>query len=227
MELYSYSLSLFSAKVRIALAEKQLHYVLHDVPFDPNRGYVPKHPKVAALNPKQQVPVLAIGDFALYDSTVIVEYLEDLVPEPALYPREPRAKARCRLLELEADEVFFAPISALIQRRYARAAGAPEDPDERPRCAAAFEAHCERLSGQLADAEYLCGQFGIADISHVLVAGYGLGLGLSVPPALGNLIAWFARVGARPSVAREIEAMTKLAHALSLTEPGREAQVSL
>lgn len=226
MELYSYSLSLFSAKVRIALAEKQLDYVLHDVPFDPERGYVPKHPRVAALNPKQQVPVLTAGELALYDSTVILEYLEDLVPEPALYPREAPAKARCRLLELEADELFFAPIGALIRRRYARAAGAPEDPDELPCAAAAFAAHCERLSGQLGNAEYLCGEFSVADVSHLLVACFGLGLGLAMPPELANLNAWFARVGSRPSVAHELRVMAEAASKLPPSQPARELQVT-
>ena len=225
MELYSYSLSLFSAKVRIVLAEKQLGYVRHDVPFDPERGYVPKHPQVAALNPKQQVPVLTAGDLALYDSTVILEYLEDLAPDPPLYPREPKAKARCRLLELEADEVFFAPVATLIRRRYARAAGVPEDPQELPQSAAAFAAHCERLSGQLGDAEYLCGAFSVADISHLLVACFGLGLGLATPE-LANLNAWFARVGSRPSVAHEIGVMTEAARVLPPSQPAREVQVS-
>lgn len=215
MELYSHPLSLFSAKVRIVLAEKQLDYVLHDVPFDGDRGYVPKHPQVATRNPKQQVPVLTAGDLVLYDSTVIMEYLEDLLPEPALYPREPSAKARCRLLELEADELFFAPVGTLIRRRYLRAAGAPEDPEELPRSAAAFAAHCERLSGQLGDAEYLCGAFSVADVSHLLVACFGLGLGLATPPDLANLNAWFARIGARPSVAHEIRVMTEAASKLS------------
>lgn len=209
MELYSYALSLFSAKVRIALAEKKLDYVRHDVPFVPDRGYVPKHPQVVALNPKQQVPVLSIGDFSLYDSTVILEFLEDLVPEPALYPREPRAKARCRLLELEADEVFFAPVLVLIRRRYARAAGAPEDPAEYPQSKAAFEAHCARLSRQLGEADYLCGGFGVADISHLLVVCFGMGFGLAIPPEFQNLHAWFYRVAARPSLAHELASMTE------------------
>lgn len=226
MELYSYPLSLFSAKVRIVLAEKQLDYVLRDVPFDPDRGYVPKHPRVTALNPKQQVPVLAADDFALYDSTVIMEYLEDLVPEPALYPREPRAKARCRLLELEADELFFAPVFTLIRRRYARAAGAPEDPEELPRAAAAFTAHCERLSLQLGAAEHLCGRFSVADISHLLVACFGLGLGLPMPPELTNLNAWIARVGSRPSVAHELRVLTDAARKLPVPQPTREVRVS-
>ena len=51
---------------------------------------------MAALNPKGEVPVLVDGDLVLYDSTVILEYLEDRNPEPALYPREPPERSTTR-----------------------------------------------------------------------------------------------------------------------------------
>jgi glutathione S-transferase len=76
MKLYSGPLSLFSGKVRIALAEKGLSYELVSVPFT-RAGYQPKHPVVAAVNPKAQVPVLEDGELMLCDSTLILEYLED------------------------------------------------------------------------------------------------------------------------------------------------------
>ena len=43
------------------------------------------------------------GSFSVYDSTVICEYLEDRYPERALYPRDPRQRAMCRLIEDIAD----------------------------------------------------------------------------------------------------------------------------
>src|SRR5512147_1253293 len=83
--LYSGPMSLFTGKVRIALDEKGIGYELVSVPFS-RAGYQPKHPKVLELNPKAQVPVLVDGDVAIYDSTIIFEYLEDTHPLPALYP---------------------------------------------------------------------------------------------------------------------------------------------
>src|SRR5438445_756592 len=105
MLLYSGPLSLFSRKVEVALAEKAVPYQRVMAPFTQTKGYAPKHPAVLAANPKGQVPVLADGDLILYDSTVIIEYLDEKYPEPLLSPKEPQARARCRLLELEADEV--------------------------------------------------------------------------------------------------------------------------
>ena len=106
MILYSGPMSLFTGKVRIALDEKGLDYELVSVPFS-RAGYQPKHPKVLELNPKQQVPVLVDGEVAIYDSTIIFEYLEDRHPSPPLYPREPGQRARCRVLEAAADEILF------------------------------------------------------------------------------------------------------------------------
>src|SRR6266567_1379206 len=116
MLLYSGPLSLFSRKVEIVLAEKTLAFERVLVPFSQTKGYAPKHPAVLAANPKGQVPVLIDGDVTLYDSTVIAEYLEDKIPNPSLFPRQPEARARCRLLELEADEVLLVPVRALMFR---------------------------------------------------------------------------------------------------------------
>src|SRR4028118_716419 len=96
MKLYSGPLSLFSRKVEIALREKDLPFERIGVPFSQTRGYSPKHPDVLAANPKGQVPVLVDGDLTLYDSTVILEYLEDAHPEPALLPPGPPDRARRR-----------------------------------------------------------------------------------------------------------------------------------
>src|SRR5919198_5060210 len=100
MLLYSGPLSLFSRKVEIALGEKGLAFERVMVPFTQAKGYAPKHPAVLAANPKGQVPMLVDGELALFDSTVIFEYLEDAYPRPPLYPRGAVARANCRLIEL-------------------------------------------------------------------------------------------------------------------------------
>src|SRR5256885_9128856 len=84
------------------------------VPYESNAGYHPKHPEVVRINPKQQVPVLVHGDLEIFDSTQIFEYLEDLVPEPPLWPSGPQARARARLLEHQSDEVYFPHVIRLM-----------------------------------------------------------------------------------------------------------------
>ena len=103
--LFSGPLSMFGAKAQIAMHEKGLPFELVMVPF--KTSYEPKHPEVLRINPKRQVPVLIHDHLEVFDSTQIFEYLEDLQPDPALWPREPKARARARLLELKSDEVYF------------------------------------------------------------------------------------------------------------------------
>src|SRR5918999_1115304 len=112
LRLFSGPLSMFGAKAQIAMLEKGLEFELVMVPF--KTSYEPRHPEVLRVNPKRQVPVLIDGELEIFDSTQIFEYLEDLKPEPALWPREIRARARARLLELKSDEVYFPNIIRLM-----------------------------------------------------------------------------------------------------------------
>src|SRR5262245_55012580 len=215
MKLYSGPLSLFTAKVRIALAEKGIPYQRIEVPFSRGRGYQPKHPEVLAHNPKAQVPVLVDGDLVLYDSTVIVEYLDESVPEPPLLPREAKARARCRLAELHADEVLFPHVLALIRGVFYT----PEAERDAARIAESREAILSiyaELDRELAGRSWLGGDvFGAADVAYALTVAFAAQLGAPIPAGLERLDAWLARTAARPSVARELAEMAKYAAELA------------
>ena len=114
MKLYSGPLSMFGAKAEIAAREKGLDFDLVMVPFEMKTLYEPKHPDVLRINPKRQVPVLIDGDLELFDSTQIFEYFETLKPDPALWPADPKSRARARLLEHKSDEVYFPHIVRLM-----------------------------------------------------------------------------------------------------------------
>ncbi len=203
MKLYSGPLSLFARKVEIALAEKGLAFEREMVAFSQTEGYSPKHPAVLAANPKGQVPVLIDGDLALFDSTVILEYLDDAYPEPALLPREPKARARCRMLELIADEVLLRPLQRLMYRTE------PENPDPVRRRqladdAAKAEAELAVLYGLVAarlEGPYLCGGYSIADIGMYMSLMYAQRLGGPGLDEVPDLEAWYDRVRERPAVA--------------------------
>ncbi len=205
MKLYSGPLSLFSRKVEIALHEKGLSFERVMVPFSQAKGYAPKHPAVLAANPKGQVPVLVDGDLTLFDSTLILEYLEDAYPAPPLRPADPRERARCRLVELTADEILFPLVARLSYRT--------EPPAHEPARQLAREAEGTRaetairdlyvtLEDRLAGREFFCGDFSIADIAMFMTVLFALRLR---GPGFGEcaaLASWHARVGARPAVAR-------------------------
>jgi glutathione S-transferase len=208
VKLYSGPLSLFTAKVRIALAEKRIAYERVEVGWSFEDRYLPHHPDVAELNPKREVPVLVDGDLVVYDSTLILEYLEERQPEPRLYPEEIAERARCRQLEAAADEILFPPLWDLIDAGfYPGGSGGGGDAERLARAKAELSALSDGLEKELAGREYLCRDFSVADIGTFIVLQAANTLGAPVAetrPALGR---WFERVLARPSVRREVDEM--------------------
>jgi glutathione S-transferase len=167
---------------------------------------------VVALNPKQQVPVLVDGDLALYDSTIILEYLEDRHPEPALYPRDPARKARCRVLEAAADEILFPSVWELIREVFYKPDGAGRDEAAVANAKQAIAAHYDRLEGRLGEQSYLCGApdgaaggLSVADIGYFMTITFATSLGQGLGASHPGLQAWYGRLLARPAFARELE----------------------
>lgn len=223
MKLYSGALSLFSRKVEIALREKGLPFERIQVPFSQTRGYSPKHPDVLAANPKGQVPVLVDGDLTLYDSTLILEYLEDAHPDPPLLPQTPRERARCRLLDLFADEVMLVPLRALMHRTEpgARKSERWEANEARAREAeAVLDGHFAELDRKLQGKDYLCGAFSMADISVFMPVLYARRLGGPSLKPHGALFAWSARLERRPSFAEAAAAIREADRELSAPVEG-------
>ena len=204
MHLYSGPLSLFSKKVEIALAEKGLAFERTLVAFTQSEGYKPKHPAVLAANPKAQVPVLVDGELTLFDSTVIFEYLEDAYPKPPLYPSGAVAKARCRQLELFADDVLLLPLRTLMNRSVPRDPARWEAQEaEAAKGEAKLSEHFAELEKKLGAQDWFCGAFSVADIALFLMFFWSKRL--KGPATEGRLGAWYERCLKRPSIAKVIE----------------------
>jgi glutathione S-transferase len=192
MRLFSGPLSMFGAKTEIAALEKGLDFELVMVPFE--ERYEPKHPEVLRINPKQQVPVLIHGDLEIFDSTQIFEYFEDLQPQPPLWPEEPVARARARLLELKSDEVYFPHIIRLMGLQ-----SSSEDPTAITARHAAAR-YYEEIDGPLVDREFLTGTYSFADIAFYMAQLFGARMGAPMTDATPNLLRWRDRMTARPAV---------------------------
>jgi len=91
MALLSDGKSHYSHRVRIVLAEKGV--VSEIIPIDANN----KPTELADLNPYNTLPVLVDRDLSLYDSWVMMEYLDERFPHPPLMPVQPVARAYTRL----------------------------------------------------------------------------------------------------------------------------------
>src|SRR6185369_4106908 len=121
--LYEHPLSPYAQKVKIALREKK-------VEFEPRIPdlFSGGDAEFQSANPRQEVPALIDDGTAVFDSTIILEYVEDRWPEPALLPRGAAARARVRMLEELCDTYFEAVNWAVFEIRiFQRATDAQAD----------------------------------------------------------------------------------------------------
>ena len=110
LELYHHGSSACAAKVRFALAEKQLTWQGHYVDILAGEQF---KPEFLAINPKAVVPVLVHDGEIVRESTVICEYLEECFPQHRIYPSSPLERAQVRIWTKAVDEELHPACSAI------------------------------------------------------------------------------------------------------------------
>ena len=108
MTLFSGPADHYSHRVRMVLAEKGVTVDIVDV--DPNT----KLEELAELNPYGNVPTLLDRDLVLYESAVIMEYLDERFPHPPLLPVYPVARAQSRLLVHRIEKDWSGRVDLLM-----------------------------------------------------------------------------------------------------------------
>lgn len=196
--LYEHPLSPYAQKNKIALREKGVTFTAV-TPQAIGTGALAA--EMAAANPRAEVPALVDDGFAVFDSTVIQEYIEDRWPTPPLLPATPAARARARMIEEVMDTQYEAVSWGMMEIHvFGRATG--------DAAAALMARATEQIAGlnawlerQLGSDDWLAGAaFGWADAAAVPFVNGAAGFGLA-PAAGGALARWLERVNARPSVA--------------------------
>jgi glutathione S-transferase len=194
----------FAWRVWLALEHKKLPYELRVMSFD--KGDL-KQPAFQALTPRGKVPLIQDGDYVLYESTAIMEYLQDAYPSSgaALFPGDPKPRGIARRLIREADEYLMASLEELLEQ----VLFVPQDKRNDAAIAAAkdkFFAELPHWRGAVAAAgkDFLVGSAGAADFT--VYPFFALALrtqkrhpSLGVDAAFGpQLTAWMRRVEALP-----------------------------
>lgn len=198
LTLYEHPLSPYAQKCKIALLEKGVPFQLK-MPAAIGSGQVDA--EFLKASPRGEVPALVDGDFAVFDSTVILEYIEDAYPSPALLPRDPKLRAKARMIE-DAMDTLYEPINwGLGELRYFKRAEGERARVIEARAAAQARDFFGWLERQLGDQEWFCGVFGWADLSVIPYINGSTGLGVGPEPS-SKLGQWQARANARTSIAQ-------------------------
>lgn len=195
--LFEHPLSPYAQKVKIALREKAVEFTAK-LPM--NLGAGDAAGEFLLANPRAEVPVLIDGETRVFDSTIILEYVEDRWPKPALLPAEPAERARVRMIE-EVMDTHYEPINWGLGEIswFRRAEG---DLAEALRASAArqtqgFHGWLER---ELGGRTWFNGAaFGWGDLAVVPYVAASAALG-NAPLAGSKLAAWLERTLERPSV---------------------------
>ncbi|MEX6502358.1 glutathione S-transferase N-terminal domain-containing protein [Pseudomonas zhanjiangensis] len=106
----------YSHRVRIVLAEKGVSAEIISV----EQGRCP--PQLLEVNPYASLPTLVDRDLALYESTVVMEYLDERYPHPPLLPVYPVARANSRLLIHRIQRDWCALVDLILDPRSKEAA---------------------------------------------------------------------------------------------------------
>lgn len=194
IKLYSYGPSSHSRKVRAALLEKGLEFSRVNIDLSKKEHKAPEYLKI---HPFGQVPALDDEGFILYDSTIINEYLEDEYPYPPLMPKDSEGRARARLLE-DLRDSHFNPAAGQLNRELRKPEG-ERDQKVIDQARAKISECFDRLEKELQGREYLAGEFSLADIAFYPSIDSLDRIQVQVDPKYQKVIAWIARLKARPS----------------------------
>jgi glutathione S-transferase len=193
--------SAYAWRVQLALEHKALAYERKVLSFAAGDT---RKPEFLALNPRHRVPVIVDGDFVLYESNAIVEYLDEAYPGRGspLFPGDARQRALVRRLIAETDNYFDKATDPVVEEAFSKK---PEERD--PERLAAGEAGLKEEYAMFTRAmrgDFLAGPLSAADFTlYPLVAFLdrcALKLPGFDPKALltPQMAAWKARIESLP-----------------------------
>jgi len=183
----------FCWKVRIALAETNIEYDLITLGPDDDRT------ELNRFSPNGTTPVLVQGEQAIWESAVIVEYINDVAPG-ILLPGEASARAHARLLHRYSDHQIGQHLREVIFEKRAK----PErewDWDRIVKGENGWRGCLDWLEGTLEEQDFFAGPFSMAECAlfprFALADRYGVGVDDRHP----RMLRWYTQLCKRASCA--------------------------
>ena len=166
LQLYCSVLSPYARKVRIVLAEKQIPHEFIEISASAPGSPVPK------INPLGKVPVMVVDDeTVLYDSGVIAEYLDMLVPAPSLLPAGGMERVLVRRWDALGQGICDAAVAIAHERN--RSVEAQRSPELMAKQRITVENGLAAADRDIGDREWCYGNaLSLGDISLVMAMGW-------------------------------------------------------
>lgn len=154
IQVYYAAPSIYGRKVLAVLDEKELDYEIKKMSFSTQDHLKEDYLKV---NPNGEIPALVDDGFTVYESTAIVEYLNDEYPEPPLMPEDSEGRARVRMIDDYCDLHLYPEIVRCLLKKVLKKEELNEDDVK------ALAEKTKRLDTFLAGKTWIAGDFSLAD----------------------------------------------------------------
>ena len=216
LQLFFHPFSSYSQKALIALYENGTPFIARVLsPEDPATGA-----EFAARWPIKRFPILVDGERTILEASTVIEYLDVTHPGPVrLIPPDPLAAIDVRMM----DRVFDNYVSTPQQKLVYDALRAPEARDAQgvAQARAALETAYAWLDARMADREWAAGAFSLADCAAAPALFYA-DWSHRIADRFANLLAYRARLLARSSFARAVDAARPFRPYFPLGAPDRD-----
>ncbi|OQX35335.1 MAG: stringent starvation protein A [Candidatus Sedimenticola endophacoides] len=183
MTMYSDAKSPYSHRVRMVLAEKSITVEIMDV--DPENIAE----DIMDLNPYGTLPTLVDRDLTLYESRIIMEYLDERFPHPPLLPVDPVSRAASRLYMHRVDQDWYSKMDEILAGGKAATKARKELRESLTASAPIFDAMPYFMSDDLS----------LVDCSIAPMLWRLPALGVELPPSAKPVLAYASRLFERPS----------------------------
>ena len=200
MKLYDFPQSPNCRKVRMYLAEKGLSVPLQRINLLAGEQ---SSPEFLRRNPFGAVPILELDDGTVIpESLVIIEYFEELYPEPPLLGRDPLTRALVRAWERRCElGVFLQATRRFLHSSPFFAARVEQNPQVVQEAGQVLRNRLSLIDDQLKDHEWVAGSFSLADMTLLAGIDFAAASQFTLDPAWTHLGRWYAAIRQRPSAA--------------------------
>lgn len=200
MKLYDFPQSPNCRKVRMYLAEKGL-----TVPLQPVNLLAGEQssPEFLQRNPFGAVPILELDDNTVIpESLAIIEYVEEVHPEPPLLGTDPLSRALIRAWERRCElGVFLQATRRFLHSSPFFATRVEQNPKVVEEAGQVLRARLTLINEQLQEREWVAGPFSLADITLFVGMEFAAASRFSLDPAWTHLSRWYEGMQNRASAA--------------------------
>jgi glutathione S-transferase len=199
MKIYDFAFAPNPKKLRTYLAEKGLSIATETVDITNGQN---RQPEFLKKNPLGGLPVLELDDGSyLPESLAIIEYFEELHPEPPMIGKTAVERARVRATERVCELGVLSAVATIFQNTHPFMAGRlKQSPDTADNARTRLLSNLKALDDAIGSQPFVCGSRPtIADCTLFEAFEFAQFAGVEIDPSLKNLHRWFAAFRERPS----------------------------